>query len=257
MKTQYAVSPDGQRIAYDVCGKGEAMVLLHGGGGSRDIWHEVGYVDRLKDSFRIVTIDLLGHGESDQPVDPACYAIDRQKAQILAVVDDCEIGPFILWGMSYGGNVGRYLAAGSERVTRFIMMGTKLGPGAPEPTGSEVRAFMEHWPPILEAQRSGTLEQITLSEEDREFLDSFNVPAIMAWGQAMLEWPELGPGDFHCPVLWAVGTEDEDVMANARGYEAALAQSPVILHHFKGLDHNQVMDDIDQVFPTFLQFIGA
>lgn len=257
MKTQYVVTPDGKRIAYDCSGSGEAVVLIHGGGGSRNEWHEVGYVERLQGTFTVITIDLLGHGQSDKSTDPADYSVEKQGDQILAVVDDCGIGPFVLWGMSYGGNVARYLAARSERVTKFIMMGTKLGPGAPEPTRSEILAFMDHWPPILESQQNGTLDLESLSEEDRQFFESFNVPVILAWGQSMLEWPWQGPKDFHCPVLWAVGTEDKQALENAKGYMGELDHSTIHPHFFEGLDHGQVMEAIDEVFPTYLEFLRS
>ncbi len=55
--TLFAQSTDGTQIAFDVAGHGPTIILLHGGGGSRENWHEVGYVDSAKDSFRVI----LGH----------------------------------------------------------------------------------------------------------------------------------------------------------------------------------------------------
>lgn len=52
-------------------------------------------------------MDLRGHGESDLPEDPADYAINKLCQDILAVADACEVERFSLWGMSYGGKVGR------------------------------------------------------------------------------------------------------------------------------------------------------
>lgn len=42
MKTSYATSPDGTRIAYDVTGEGPTVLLLHGGGHTRQRWHDAG-----------------------------------------------------------------------------------------------------------------------------------------------------------------------------------------------------------------------
>jgi pimeloyl-ACP methyl ester carboxylesterase len=47
MHTRFATSPDHIRIAYDMSGAGPTLMLLHGGGGSRQEWHERGYVKRL------------------------------------------------------------------------------------------------------------------------------------------------------------------------------------------------------------------
>lgn len=257
MTTKFATSPDGKRIAYDCNGDGPGLVLVHGGGGNRGEWHEVGYIDRLKEEFTVLTLDLRGHGESEKLVDAADYAVDKQGDDILAVADANEIDRFALWGMSYGGNVGRYLAARSDRVCKFIMMGTRLGPGAPEPTASEIKTFMKHWPPILKAQGAGTLDPASLSEEDREFMQTFNVPVIMAWGSAMLGWPLLEPADFRCPTLWVVGSEDEQAVENALRYRDSLEGTRVQLHILDGLNHGQVMEEIDQVFPLFYGFTSA
>ncbi len=71
MNMLFTNSPDGTQIAYDSSGAGPAIVLLHGGGGSRQEWHEAGYVRRLEDHFTVITLDLRGHGESDLLTDPA------------------------------------------------------------------------------------------------------------------------------------------------------------------------------------------
>jgi haloacetate dehalogenase len=101
MNTLFANSPDGTRVAYDRGGTGPAVVLLHGGGGSRLEWHEAGYVERLRDDFTTVTVDLRGHGESGLPTDPAAYTTDKMGQDILAAVDTCGVERFSLWGMPY------------------------------------------------------------------------------------------------------------------------------------------------------------
>jgi pimeloyl-ACP methyl ester carboxylesterase len=63
MATKFATAEDGTRIAYDVTGQGPALMLLHGAGKTRRDWHKVGYVDRLKDDFTVITeVLLLLHG---------------------------------------------------------------------------------------------------------------------------------------------------------------------------------------------------
>ncbi len=252
MNTLFARSPDGTRIAYDRVGAGPALVLLHGGGGARQEWDEAGYVRRLCKDFDTITLDLRGHGESDGPTDPAAYAIDKMVQDILAVADACGVARFAMWGMSYGGKVGRYLAVRSERVTRFVMMGTPLGPGVSGQRRQQALDFCAHWPPIVQAQRAGTL--YTLSPDDREFLRHFNVPAMLGWVRAMLDWPAVEPADFRRPTLWLVGSEDRHAMDSRERYAAALAGSRVQVHVLEGLDHNQAFDEIDRALPAMLAF---
>ena len=129
MNTLFTTSPDGTRVAYDRSGTGPAIMLLHGGGSMRQEWHEAGYVRRLRDNFTVIAVDLRGHGESGMPTDPADYTTDKMGQDILAVADTCGVECFIVWGMSYGGKVSRYVAVQSERVAKLILMGTPLGPG--------------------------------------------------------------------------------------------------------------------------------
>ncbi len=51
-KSQHVNTHDGTRIAYDVTGDGPALMLLHGAGKTRQDWHKLGYVERLKGDFK-------------------------------------------------------------------------------------------------------------------------------------------------------------------------------------------------------------
>jgi len=257
VSTLFAESPDGTRVAYDCCGTGPAIVLLHGGGGDRHEWQAAGYVQRLQDRNTVITIDLRGHGQSGLPTDPADYTVEKMTQDILAAVDACGVQRFALWGMSYGGKVGRYLAVQSERVTKLVLMGTPLGPGVTGERRQEAIDFCAHWPPILQAQRDGTLDLASLSPSDREFLGSFNVAVMLGWVRAMLDWGSVEPQDFRCPTLWLVGSEDRHAMASVKEYEEALKGSRVQVDILAGLTHEQVFDEVDRVLPRMLAFTQA
>ena len=122
--------------------------------------------------FTVITLDLRGHGESGLPTEPADYTIDKMMQDVLAVADACEVERFTIWGFSFGGRVGRYLAAQSERVDKIILMGTPLGAGLSDEFRQEFEDFCAHWPPIIQAQRDGTLDLDSLSQDDREFLQT-------------------------------------------------------------------------------------
>jgi pimeloyl-ACP methyl ester carboxylesterase len=255
VRTLFTESPDGTRVAYDCNGAGPAIVLLHGGGGNRQEWHEVGYVQRLQDRYTVVNVDLRGHGESGLPTDPADYAIEKMTQDILAAVDACGVQRFALWGMSYGGKVGRYLAVQSESVEKLVLMGTPLGPGVTGERRQEAIDFCAHWPPILQAQRDGELDPGSLSERDREFLRSFDVAVMLGWVRAMLDWGSVEPQDFRCPTLWLVGSEDRHAMASVEEHKDALPGSRVQVTILDGLSHEGVFEDVDRVLPMMLAFM--
>lgn len=257
METLFAESPDHIQIAYDHLGSGPAVVLLHGGGGRRQDWHEAGYVQRLKEEFTVITIDLRGHGESDQPTDPFDYSISKMCQDILAVVDACKFKRFFLWGMSFGGKVSRYIAVQSGRVEKLVLMSTQLGPGVSGRLRQQAIEFRDHWPAILESLDNGSVEFASLPPEDQDVLQRLNVPVLLAWVQAMLAWPRTDPQDFPCPTLWLVGSEDQDAMASVNEYKKSLQDSLIDLHIIDGLEHDQVFEAIDTVLPLMREFTAS
>ena len=257
MNTLFAGSPDGTRVAYDCSGTGPAIVLLHGGGGNRQEWHKAGYIRRLRSNHTVIAVDLRGHGESDSPTDPAGYTVEKMTQDILAAADACRVKRFVLWGMSYVGKVGSYLAVQSERVAKLVLLGTPLGPGVTGERRQQAIDFCEHWPPIVQAQRDGVLNLGSLSQRDQEFLGSFNVAAMLGWVKTMLDWGAVEPGDLRCPTLWLVGSEDRHAMASVKAHAKALKGSLVQASILEGLTHEQVFDKMDRVLPMMVAFTEA
>lgn len=257
MSTSFATSPDGIRIAYDVNGAGAPIVLLHGGGHTRLNWHTAGYVERLKHDFKVITLDIRGNGESDKPIQLTDYTIDKHCQDILTVANACGIEQFAIWGFSYGGNIGRYLAAQSPRVAKLIMIGVTFGLGASGDFRQFITSFRDHWSPILKAQTAGTLDIHSLSQEDQDNLKSGDMPVTVTWLSALLEWGSIEPGDVRCPTLWLAGSRNDLTMAGIREYEAMLKESKVQVQVVEGLDHGQEFTEIDRVLPVMLAFTQA
>src|SRR4051794_11394062 len=92
----------GCRIAFDVAGVGPTVVLQHGLGSRRVDWTQSGYVDALSDAYQVVTIDSLGHGDSDRPTDPSLYGREQRVGDVVAVLDDVGVDRVHLVGYSMG-----------------------------------------------------------------------------------------------------------------------------------------------------------
>jgi len=266
MKTFFTISPDDVRIAYDTCGAGPAIMLLHGGGSNRQDWHEGGYVERLRNDFKVITVDLRGHGESEWLTDPACYSTEKMGQDLLSVADACGVEQFTIWGFSFGGNVGRYLAARSERVARMVLIGTRLGNRVAGEWRKDAEEFRKHWEPIVRAQMGsdlkGTFDPGLLSQEDqdelkRRELPGKYVPALLAWSGAMLAWEVIGPADLRCPTLWLFGSENQNALDSYKKYEEEIKGSRVQVHIIEGFTHMQEFEEIDRVFPIMLAFSKA
>ena len=111
------VDNGGVRIHYQVEGNGPPLVLMHGGGGSLETWRELGFVDALRDDFRLVPIDARGSGRSDKPHDPEAYSAENMASDVLAVLDVLEVDSAHYLGYSMGAFIG--LGAAKHAPGRF------------------------------------------------------------------------------------------------------------------------------------------
>jgi pimeloyl-ACP methyl ester carboxylesterase len=94
------VSQDGPRDA-------PALVLIHGLGASTHWWDPV--VPMLARSYRVIRIDLLGHGRSAKPAGGG-YAIPQQGRRVGQALDRLGVKHAIVVGHSTGGYVATALA---------------------------------------------------------------------------------------------------------------------------------------------------
>ena len=101
---------DGVHIHYQMEGAGPPLVLHHGVTASLKRWYQCGYVEALRDRYRLILIDARGHGKSDKPHEPAAYQTERRVADVLAVLDDVGIERAHVFGSSTGGLIGFALA---------------------------------------------------------------------------------------------------------------------------------------------------
>ena len=95
-------SADGVPIAYEVHGQGEpALVLVHGWSCDRSYWKE--QIEYLSPQYRLVLVDLAGHGESG--AGRKDYTMSAFGADVAAVVDSLGLKKIVLVGHSMGGDV--------------------------------------------------------------------------------------------------------------------------------------------------------
>lgn len=96
---------EGQ-ISYDVSGNGPAVVFLHGFLENKEIWND--YALFLSKSYKVICIDLPGHGESSNF--GYCLSMEMMGEAVMTVLKSLSIRRFYLIGHSMGGYVSMSIA---------------------------------------------------------------------------------------------------------------------------------------------------
>jgi pimeloyl-ACP methyl ester carboxylesterase len=100
-------------------GEGPVLVLLHGVGLDHTMWADL--LPHLGTDWRIILIDMPGHGGSASP--PADAQLDYYAARVVEVLDAANIDRAVLAGFSMGALVARCFALRHpERLDALVLM---------------------------------------------------------------------------------------------------------------------------------------
>lgn len=105
--TRYEV--DGLGYNVEETGSGLPLVLLHGFTGCAENWRDL--MGRLRNCFRVIAIDLPGHGQSDKPDDIQRYEMDRVALDLARLARMLDATPAHWLGYSMGGRLALCVAA--------------------------------------------------------------------------------------------------------------------------------------------------
>lgn len=111
-----ALNPKPIALHHEAQGSGAPLLLIHGLGSSGLDWEY--QVPVFAKSFRVITVDLRGHGRSGKP--PGPYSIREMTADVLALLDGLGIASAHVVGLSMGGAVAFQLAADAPQRIRSL-----------------------------------------------------------------------------------------------------------------------------------------
>jgi len=133
---------EGQRIAYTEFGGGPAAVTASGGrgrtaksapGSTRPLillhglllsqeMHRPLAEDLAARGNRVITLDLLGHGQSERPRDMWRYSMAFYGQQVVALMDHLQIEQAVVMGTSLGANAALEVASTSPERLRGLVI---------------------------------------------------------------------------------------------------------------------------------------
>lgn len=105
----------GARMDYEVEGKGDTTLLfVHGWCINKSYWEK--QVDFFKSDYRIIALDLPGHGLSGKERDD--WSIEGFGSDLVTLIDVLDLNNVVLVGHSMGGNI--ILEAAVKRPNQII-----------------------------------------------------------------------------------------------------------------------------------------
>jgi len=112
----------GRRISYRAYGTGDRpIVLVHGLLLNKHMFDRLGPALARRGN-RVITLDLLGHGESDRPPEMVNYSMRSFADQVVGLLDHLELEQAVIGGTSLGANTSLMVARDAPERVRGMMI---------------------------------------------------------------------------------------------------------------------------------------
>lgn len=205
-------------LAYGDSGSGQPIVFLHAFPLNRTMWAE--QEAALSSHYRVITIDLRGHGESDAPL--WHYSLDQAADDVRALLDHLSIPQALFVGLSMGGYIllafyRRY----ADRVKGMVLADTRAQADTPEGKAGRFQmaqiAYKQGPSAIADIMIPKLLSPVTIqtrteiAQQVRTMIEGNQISGIAGDLMAMAERPDSVPllKQIACPTQIIVGELDQ------------------------------------------------
>lgn len=164
----------GKRLYWEKSGKGKPLIMIHGNGGDHRGFRKS--VSLLKQKFTVYTLDLPGHGQSEQIKD---YSYADLASYIYEFIKKLGIKRPIYYGFSDGGIMGLLLASKKPGLfSKLIVSGVNV---KPDGLNKLARFRMKFLYGITRSKRiKMMLDEPNISKEE---LSRISVPVVLTCGE--------------------------------------------------------------------------
>ena len=269
---------NGLRYAIEEAGSGEPLLLLHGFTGRAANWRP--FLPRLAEQWRVIAIDLPGHGDSDSPASVAPYRMPHVAVDLVELLAR-RAAPAHWLGYSMGGRLALYAAVHHPEMVRSLVL-ESASPGlataaewqarraADEALAARIErdgtpAFVAHWEQLplfaglarLPEEARAALHNQRLSNNRVGLANSLRG---MGSGAQPSLWPRLG--DIAAPVLLVAGALDEKFLALNERMAAAIPNATLrqIANsgHTVHLEQPAIfLDNVDEFLSNYTKMRGS
>ena len=114
----------GQEIAFKESeGTGRPVILVHGNSSSARVWNPL-LTGAFGERFRVLALDLPGHGGSAPAADPAAYSLPGYAAVLADFAKVVAAEDAVIVGWSLGGHIALEAASALPEAAGFVIFGT-------------------------------------------------------------------------------------------------------------------------------------
>jgi len=254
MNTKYIKSADGANIAYTVSGQGDALILLHGAGRTKEVWQEYGWIDEFKNHFTTIAIDIRGYGESDKSYDTDFYSIDHILSDIKIVVATCGFDEFFYFGHSYGATIGLQAIRAGMKIKKAVLASASFGDSFFKVTVPE---WITEYEKMNIAKKSNSLNTLDLQPEDINWIENSDLDNYLAQFNAWNKWSGVQMDQIQTETAIYSGSKDNpDVVQNIVNNKKIMEQFHIKTKIFDNLNHSDLVTEKDVCYPWVYDFLS-
>jgi pimeloyl-ACP methyl ester carboxylesterase len=139
------------RFYYEEFGKGEPIIALHGLIENTAYWTLTGVADKLAENFRLISMEMRGHGRTVVDGEPRGFDIETMGDDLIAFADHLKIDRFHLLTHSTGGMIAtRYAMKDCSRFASIVLTDTTSFTSFVNDTPEKIKAFHDQFASFFE-----------------------------------------------------------------------------------------------------------
>ena len=239
-------------LAFDTCGSGHPLLLLHGALVSRAMWHP--QLEAFSRYYQVITCDLPAPGDSGSV--PGEYTVAEIAQQVLALLNELQIGHLHLCGHSLGGMVAQHLAATQpQRVDKLVLAETAFGTrnsfleriltAIARPL---LRLSPQQFLIAASARRYGSLNHEVAEFIEREMRAYDHHTSVRVMSAAFGFAGKAALANIKAPTLILVASDNKQTHVQGRQLARLLPDARLVIvpqaHHLLNLDNPEVFNDV-------------
>lgn len=113
------------RLYYEDVGSGEPIIANHGLMEDAGYWSETGVTARLAEHYRVISMDMRGHGRTVVKREPFGFDADTMADDFDSLADHLGLARFHILTHATGGMAGvRYAMTRSDRLISLMLTDT-------------------------------------------------------------------------------------------------------------------------------------